>query len=102
MDPQRSAAFTPASPGGDLLEPEEVARMLGVSVQTLSHWRSSRARPLPFIRLGRLIRYRRDDVLGYINDLPRFVAALPPGPPHTQQGSVRTRRRQPSSSRRPA
>ena len=45
-----------------LLTPDAVARFVGVSTATLAAWRSTRHVDLPFIRFGRLIRYRRLDV----------------------------------------
>jgi excisionase family DNA binding protein len=37
---------------------KEAAEFLGMKEQTLAVWRSSRRHPLPFIRIGRRIRYR--------------------------------------------
>jgi len=45
-----------------LLNEEETARYLGLRPQTLATWRSSRRYALPYIRVGRAIRYRREDV----------------------------------------
>jgi excisionase family DNA binding protein len=39
----------------------ELAEMLGLSAVTLEKWRTSRVGP-PFLRLGRCVRYRREDV----------------------------------------
>ena len=50
----------------DLLEPNEVARLLGCGVQTLAAWRSTRRVSLPYVRVSRLIRYRRSDVAQFI------------------------------------
>lgn len=47
------------------LTPEEVAEWLDTSVQTLATWRCVKRYPLPFVRLGRLIRYRESDVLAF-------------------------------------
>ncbi len=47
---------------GDLLGPAEVAQLLDVKVQTLSVWRCVGRHSLPYVKVGRLIRYRRQDV----------------------------------------
>ena len=51
----------------DLLTPEDVAEMLGVSTQTLASWRTTNRYGLPFIRIGRLVRYRTADVEDFLN-----------------------------------
>jgi excisionase family DNA binding protein len=62
----------PASPWTDdaLLSPDEVARRLDVSVETLSAWRTrARRKPLPFVKLGgKLARYRAADVERFITE----------------------------------
>jgi excisionase family DNA binding protein len=46
-----------------LLTPREVSELLQVRPRTLEDWRSRRNGPaLPFVRLGRAVRYRRADV----------------------------------------
>ena len=51
-DPSQ-ATFDPLDP------PRVVAAALGISTQTLANWRCTRRNPLPFVRIGRSIRYRR-------------------------------------------
>ena len=50
----------------ELLSPTEVAAMLRVSLSALATWRSTRRYNLVFIRVGRRIRYRRQDVLRFL------------------------------------
>ncbi len=45
-----------------LLNEDEAAQILTVEPQTLADWRSTGRYNLPFIRMGRLIRYRRADL----------------------------------------
>lgn len=45
---------------------KDAAEFLGLKEQTLHAWRCNRRYPLPFIRVGRRIRYR-------ISDLERFL-----------------------------
>ena len=45
-----------------LLTPDEVSNLLGVKKHTLAVWRSSGRYNLPFIKAGRLVRYRQSDL----------------------------------------
>lgn len=45
----------------ELLTTAEAAQVLGVQPQSLAVWRL-RGENLPFIKVGRLVRYRRSDV----------------------------------------
>lgn len=54
-------------PADPLLLPEETAEMLRVETPTLATWRSKKSSCLPFLKIGRLIRYRRSDVLAYLD-----------------------------------
>ena len=46
----------------DLWTPARAARELGISVRTLASWRSSGRHNLPYVKVGRLVRYRERDV----------------------------------------
>lgn len=48
-----------------LLWPEQVAEMLGLPTGTLANWRYQGRGPA-FVKVGRHVRYRRSDVLGWI------------------------------------
>lgn len=50
-----------------LLNPYEVSKLLGVSIDTLAVWRCTKRYPLPYVRVGRSIRYRLDDVEEFLN-----------------------------------
>ena len=49
-----------------LLTPDEVSNLLGITKHTLAVWRSSGRYNLPFIKAGRLVRYRQSDIDGFI------------------------------------
>ncbi len=49
-----------------LMNDAETAAMLGIKPGSLPVWRSTRRYPLPWIKVGRLVRYRRDDVLAFL------------------------------------
>lgn len=49
-----------------LLTPAQTAEILGVTVPTLATWRCTKRYPLPWVKSGRLVRYREADVLKFI------------------------------------
>jgi excisionase family DNA binding protein len=51
----------------ELLTPDDVARLIGCGTQTLAAWRCTRRVPLPFVKIGRLVRYRRVDVETFLD-----------------------------------
>lgn len=57
----------------DLLTSAEVAAMMRVSHVTLQRWRDSNK--LPYVRVGRTIRYRRTDVEALLSPTPTEEAA---------------------------
>ncbi len=50
-----------------LLTPQQVAKVLGVTPQTLAVWRCEKRYNLPYIKAGRLIRYRQSDLEDFID-----------------------------------
>jgi excisionase family DNA binding protein len=52
----------------ELLTPDDVADLLDVSVQTLASWRSSGRYDLPYVKIGRLVRYRKSAVDEFLDD----------------------------------
>jgi hypothetical protein len=55
LDELRSATLTP----------EQVAEMLCLSVHTLEKWRSMRPQNPPFLKIGRNVRYRAQDIAAF-------------------------------------
>ena len=53
----------------ELLTPDDVAGLLDVSPQTLASWRTTGRYALPFVRIGRLVRYRRSDIAEFLEGL---------------------------------
>ncbi len=49
----------------ELLTPEQVAVMTGLSLDTLAQWRSQR-RGLPYLKLGRAVRYDAVEIQAYL------------------------------------
>ena len=48
-----------------LLTAEAVAAMTGLSRETLAQWRSQK-RGIPYLKIGRIVRYDPDDVQAYL------------------------------------
>ena len=51
-----------------LLTPEQVSESLNVTTHTLAVWRCEGRYNLPYIKTGRLVRYRECDVIACINN----------------------------------
>jgi excisionase family DNA binding protein len=49
-----------------LVSRAEAARLLGVKVGTLEVWASTGRYDLPFVKVGRLVRYRMSDLEAFI------------------------------------
>lgn len=49
-----------------LLTRREAAACLGVAEQTLAVWKCTGRRSLPFVKIGRLVRYRKADLDTFI------------------------------------
>ena len=49
----------------DLLTPEKVAEITGLSIETLAQWRSQR-RGIPYLKIGRAVRYDPAAVQKYL------------------------------------
>lgn len=49
-----------------LLSPPQVSDMLGITIETLAIWRCTKRYPLPYVKSGRLVRYRKEDVEAFI------------------------------------
>ncbi len=50
-----------------LVDTKQAAKILDVSPHTLDVWRATNRYPLPFVRIGRKIRYRLSDLYAFIN-----------------------------------
>lgn len=51
----------------ELLSPQAVSGVLGVTVETLAIWRSTGRYRLPFVKVGRKVMYRPGDVEQFID-----------------------------------
>ncbi len=53
-------------PSETLLTALQAATMLGVRPGTLEQWRSQARYGLPYVKVGRLVRYRRSDIEAFL------------------------------------
>lgn len=61
--------------GADLLDEQAAAALLTVAPGTLSVWRSVGRYNLPFIKIGRKVRYRRADLIAWLEKRTRETGA---------------------------
>jgi predicted DNA-binding transcriptional regulator AlpA len=59
----------------ELLDEKQAARFLDNSPGTLSVWRSTGRYNLPFIKIGRNVRYRRADLIAWLEKRTRETGA---------------------------
>ena len=51
----------------ELLNEQEASEFLDVAPGTLSVWRSTGRHAIPFIKIGRNVRYRRSDLVAWLD-----------------------------------
>lgn len=49
-----------------LVTPEEAAQLMGTAVGTLTIWRTTGRYNLPYVKVGRLVRYKLSDIEAFI------------------------------------
>jgi excisionase family DNA binding protein len=59
----------------ELLTPQQVSEITGLSVETLAQWRSQK-RELPYLKIGRTVRYDPSDVQNYLEGCKVSVSGL--------------------------
>ncbi|HRI90346.1 MAG TPA: helix-turn-helix domain-containing protein [Accumulibacter sp.] len=59
----------------DLLDEKEAGLFLDTAPGTLSVWRSTGRYNLPFVKIGRNVRYRRSDLLAWLEKRTRETGA---------------------------
>lgn len=52
----------------ELIDETEAAKLLGLERQTLTNWRCTHRVCLPFVKVGRTVRYRKSDLLEFVNE----------------------------------
>ena len=51
-----------------LLTTREAAKLLGVKANTLAIWRNTDRYHIPYIKIGRAIRYKRSDLVKFLSE----------------------------------
>jgi len=59
----------------EYLNTTQAAEFLGVTIGTLEVWRCSKRYPIPYLKCGRLVRYRRSDLIAWLES--REVSCAP-------------------------
>jgi len=52
----------------NLLTTEQAAAALGLTAQTLETWRSTRRYTLGWVKVGRLVRYREEEIARFLSE----------------------------------
>jgi predicted DNA-binding transcriptional regulator AlpA len=52
-----------------LLTRKQASEFLGIKENTLAVWKTNRRYPLPVIKVGRLVRYRKSDLITFLEDM---------------------------------
>lgn len=66
---QAAKASATAKPKKTILyTQEQAAEFLSVSPQTLANWRATGRYALPYIKVGRLVKYRKTDLVAFLNE----------------------------------
>lgn len=66
MKNNEHTSFGVSAANSILLTRREAAAYLGVAEQTLAVWKCTGRRSLPFVKIGRLVRYRKADLDAFI------------------------------------
>jgi excisionase family DNA binding protein len=82
--------------GRNLLNENEAATLLYITVGTLRVWRSTGRYEIPYVKIGRLVRYKRADLEAWIESRTRDSHCMP------GQDSVKARSHSSSNRRRTA
>lgn len=57
----------PVADAPKLLTEDQAAEVLGVKAQTLSVWRSTKRHDVPYVKVGRSVRYRLDHLMRWLD-----------------------------------
>jgi len=49
-----------------LIDTVKASKLLGIPAATLAKWRSTRETEIPFIKIGRAVKYRTTDLLEFV------------------------------------
>lgn len=72
---QENSKVIPLKRQSDLLSRRDAADFLGVTEQTLAVWKCTQRYNLPFVKIGRLVKYKRSDLEAFIENNRREPAS---------------------------
>lgn len=75
MDTENTLAAILRPKNTDLVDEREAAEILGLAVGTMSVWRSTGRYGIPFLKIGRNVRYRRADLDAWLQSRTRTSGA---------------------------
>lgn len=62
-------------PNNDLLSVEQAAEFIGITSHTLDVWRCTKRHSIPYLKVGRLVKYRRSDLEAWLTSRTIGAAA---------------------------
>ncbi len=60
--PKQTEDATSVKPPRELLNVEQAAEFIGITSHTLDVWRSTKRHSIPYLKVGRLVKYRKSDL----------------------------------------
>jgi hypothetical protein len=60
----------------NFLSPQQTADALGVKLETLAVWRATKRYPLPYVKIGKKVSYRLEDINKFIETRVRNIAEV--------------------------
>ncbi len=67
MKTEQPISFSKMFQKSDLLSRREAAEYLGITERTLAVWACVKRYNLPYVKIGRLVKYRRSELDNFIN-----------------------------------
>lgn len=67
MKTEQPISFSKIFQKSDLLSRREAAEYLGITERTLAVWACVKRYNLPYVKIGRLVKYRRSELDNFIN-----------------------------------
>jgi len=68
MNTPNDRTSTPSPTPPELFTTPQAAAFLGCTADTLTTWRCTKAVKVPYVRVGRLVRYRRRDLEAFLEN----------------------------------
>lgn len=71
----KRAELNKRNPVGELLNVEQAAEFIGITSHTLDVWRCTKRHSIPYLKVGRLVKYRRLDLEAWLTSRTIGAAA---------------------------